>query len=235
MNSMGSVVEIGAFLISDASRRLESNALNIANVNTHGYKAVRPFPSHLLKENGGISAVSRREFLSQLEPGQIRQTGNPLDLAISGAGYFILRSAAGEIYSRAGQFRKDADGRLVAGEDWVLQGAGGDVAVRSEVFEILPDGTVLDDGEPVARIELADFADPSLLRRAGVGFASDAANVVPASSARLVQGALETSNVSLVGEVMSMMQLQRSAETGRQLVQVYDDLLGRALNSLGQA
>jgi flagellar basal-body rod protein FlgG len=232
---MGTIIELGGALIFDAGQRLEVTASNIANATTPGYKAVIPFSSFLSATGLGTGTAEPLALQSQMGPGQVRQTSNPLDLAVQGEGYFVVDGPMGPVYTRAGQFHSDADGRLVNPAGQALQASGGDVVVHSDKVEVLSDGTVLDSGEPVARIDIVRFTDISVVTRAGAGFVTDPGNIEAANDAKIGQGMLETSNVSMAREMLTMMQLQGSAETGRHLVQVYDDLLGRALSTFGQA
>jgi flagellar basal-body rod protein FlgG len=157
------------------------------------------------------------------------------DMALSGDGFFELRAGDRTIYSRQGQFRLTADGTLVTPLGHVLQQqGGGDLVLANAAVTILEDGTVLDDGRPVARIALA--APDRLEAMIPVGasaFAADASSM-HASDAVVRQGMTESSNVSLSEEMVAMTSVARQAETGARLVQVYDDLLARAISTLGQ-
>lgn len=231
---MGNIVELGGALIIDAGQRLEVTATNIANVTTPGYKSMVPFSTYLSQESVASDGVRPLPLLSRMDAGQYRQTDNPLDLAIQGDGLFVVRNEGSTIYTRAGQFHVDTDGRLVNAGGQALQGQGGDIVVRSANVEVLADGMVLDGGEPVARIDVVTLVEADAATRVGAGFMTGPDNVQEAETVRIGQGMLETSNVSMAHEMLAMMKLQRQAESGRHLVQAYDDLLGRVLTSFGQ-
>jgi flagellar basal-body rod protein FlgG len=115
------------------------------------------------------------------------------------------------------------------------QAGGGDIVVQDGRIEIAADGTILEDGRPVARIALYLPGNETELRPEGGSlFSFGAAEPQEVGAPQLRQGALETSNVTLGDEMVSMMAALRQAESGARLVQVYDDLLGRAITTFGQ-
>ena len=163
-------------------------------------------------------------------------TGVSTDLAISGEGFFAVRSDDEVLYTRQGQFRRDEEGRLVTSDGLALQAkGGGDVVVPGQEFTVAPDGIVLVDGQPVAQVSVVDFADRGALRRAqGSAFAAGEAQPEELPGTTIRQGMLESSNVSTGDEMVAMMEALRRAETGQRLVSVYDDLLGRAVTTFGE-
>jgi flagellar basal-body rod protein FlgF len=163
-------------------------------------------------------------------------TGNPLDLAISGAGFFQLRAGEEIVYSRQGQFRLGPDGTVVTPQGYALQQAGGgDLILERAAVKILADGTVLDQDRPVGRIALfgaAEGGSPHSVSGSIFTIADDAVEEIAAPELR--QGMVEASNVTLGDEMVEMMAVLRQAEGGSRLVQLYDDLMGRAITTFGQ-
>lgn len=168
--------------------------------------------------------------------GKFTQTGRPLDLAINGDGFFQLRAGDRMIYSRQGDFSLDAEGHVVTPQGYVLQQAGGgDLTLDSAAVTISADGNVLDGDRPVGRVGVfrpAAAGDVVAIDGSVFSIADGAAQAMDAPSLR--QGALEASNVSLGDEMVGMMAALRGAETGARLVQVYDDLMGKAITTFGQ-
>jgi flagellar basal-body rod protein FlgG len=165
----------------------------------------------------------------------LQNTGNPFDLALSGPGFFVVRAGDAILYTRDGQFHRDSEGRLVSAEGMVLQSDSGDVSVQADNPEILADGTVLDNGNPVARIKVEDFADLHQLQPAlGGAFHAAAGQGQDVAVPQIRQGMLEQANVNTADEMLSVMAALRSAQSGQKLVQVYDDLMGRAITAFGQ-
>jgi flagellar basal-body rod protein FlgG len=163
------------------------------------------------------------------------ETGNPLDVAIAGDGFFALRAGERIVYSRQGQFRLSDSGTVVSAQGHVLQQAGGgDLVLDNESVEILADGTVVGDGRPLGRIALWRIEDGGELEALG-----GSEFLLPESAAEveqpsLRQGMLEASNVVLGDEMTAMMIAMRQAESGARLISVYDDLIGRAITTFGQ-
>jgi flagellar basal-body rod protein FlgG len=140
------------------------------------------------------------------------------------------------VYSRQGQFRLAENGAVVSPQGYVLQQAGGgDLMLSGADVSILQDGTVLDQGVPVARLALYAPSDPAALRPVSESFfAAGAGAMEPVEDALFRQGMVENSNVELGSEMVSMMAALRQSETGARLVQTYDELLGKAISTFGQ-
>jgi flagellar basal-body rod protein FlgG len=232
-------IELAGAILSRASQRVEVAAQNMANMTTPGYKAKRSFlqmidQTSLGPADAGFSD-NRPELLTDFTDGKLRNTGAPFDLAISGSGFFAVRSGDITLYTRNGQFRRDSDGRLVTSSGMALQSSGGDLTVDAGNVTILPDGTVLNDGQPAAQVTVVDFSDPQVLKPAeGGAFSAPAGAAHDVTSTHIHQGMLEESNVSTASEMLSLMSAMRSAESGQHIVQALDDLLGQAVNAFGQ-
>jgi len=229
---MSRIAEIGSQILSRAERRVEVAAENIANASTPGFQRRIAFDPLV-----GEPTARDRPVGLDLKPGSLVETGRSLDLALGGAGFFVLQGPEGPIYTRQGAFRREADGRVVGANGRPLQiHGGGDLTVASDAVEILSDGTVLEAGAPVARLEIVTFAVPAALRPGAEGLSAapeaEAQRVVQPS---IRQGAYEASNVSTGDEMVAIMEALRRAESGQRLITVYDELMGRALSAFGQA
>jgi flagellar basal-body rod protein FlgG len=234
---MGGVIEIAGAILSRAFERAEVSAQNLTNMTTPGYKARLWFPSFASAATAGSSTKSAQTNESvDFSPGKLQNTGSPFDLAISGAGFFVVRSDQQAFYTRDGQFSRGADGKVVTSDGLALQSeTGGDITVSQNNPQILSDGTVLEGGQPVARVAVVNFADLNSLQSVGAGRFTAPPEDAESASAPIHQGMLESSNVSTAGEMISIMASLRSAESGQKIVQVYDDLMGQAINAFGQA
>lgn len=232
---MTGLVESAGAILSASERRLETIANNVANLSTPGFKRQLSFVDVLAAPGEGAEMPATR-VRADLGQGRLTETGNGLDLAIAGAGFFRLRAGESTLYSRQGNFRLAEDGRVVTSHGYALQTAeGADLVLDSAAVEILADGTVLDRGSPVARIALfapAEGAAVEPVAGSAVAFADEAAEEV--AEPQLRQGMVETSNVSLGDEMVAMMAALRQAEGGARLIQLYDELLGRAVTTFGQ-
>lgn len=170
-------------------------------------------------------------------PGKLVDTKNSADLALTHTGFFVVEGPTGEIYTRQGSLRRDADGRLVTAKGWPVQAVGGgDIILKGETFEISADGVVTQAGAPVAQLAVVDFAGPKTFTDVADGYiAADPSLMAPVASPGIRQGVLEASNVSTADDMVSMMAALRQAEAAQRLVNIYDDLMGRVISTFGQA
>lgn len=229
---MSGLIDAATAVMRASHQRIDSAAANVANSSTPGFKrhlrsaeqAPPPFDAALAQLRVDLSA------------GSLNETGRPLDLAINGTGFFQLRAGERLLYSRQGAFSLDASGRVATPQGYVLQQAGGgDLILENATVSVAADGTFLDEDRPIGRISVfqaeAD-ADVSAIDGSVFAIADDVVSEVDAPMLR--QGALEASNVSMGDEMTAMMVALRGAETGAKLVQVYDDLMGKAIGTFGQ-
>ena len=219
-----------------SSQRIDSAAINVANVSTPGFKRqLRPSDRSSDRADTRFDAALTR-LRVDLGAGKLTETGRPLDLAINGDGFFQLRAGDTLVYSRQGGFARDAEGRVVTPQGYALQQAGGgDLVLDTAAVSVAADGTVLDGDRPLGRIAVFQAGgadDVTAVDGSIFEIGADAATALDAPSLR--QGALEASNVSLGNEMVGMMSALRGAETGARLVQVYDDLMGKAISTFGQ-
>jgi len=233
---MGDFIESASAILATAERRVDLSAQNVSNMTTPGYKRRIAFQGMLAQDpSGGVGSQLISTF-TDFSAGKLNETGNPYDLAISGDGFFAVRDGGQVAYTRAGQFRRNGDGRLVTAQGAALQVlGGGDLVLRHGEVKVTGDGTVLEDGQPVARLAIVDFTDRQAAVPGDGGLLIvPEAQVIPVSAPSVRQGALEASNTSMGEEMVAMMEAMRRAEAGQRLVNVYDDLMGRALQTFGQ-
>src|SRR2546428_8462505 len=196
-----------------AQARLDAVTQNLANVGTAGYKAGRPvFRLRPLdvQETGlpappplrAAAQVTEAETVRDFSQGPVHATGNPLDLAVSGQGFFVVATPRGERYTRQGSFGLDGEGYLVTEHGDRVQGENGDVRVGTGDVAIGDDGQVSVDGISVGRLKLVDFGErPALVPEGNALFApAPGAAGVPldANATHVEQGALEAANVDAV-------------------------------------
>lgn len=234
---MSGLIESATAIMRASERRLEITAHNVANISTPGYKRQHAFARLLAGADPAQMPTSDIAIRRDFAQGAMRETSNPLDLAISGPGFFQLQAGDRILYSRQGHFSLGADGTVVTPQGHRLQQAGGGdlILERLEGVSFEQDGTVLSDGVPIARIDLFG-GDPAALQAIGESHFADPENVMSAlDNMVLRQGVVENSNVDLGDEMVGMTAAVRQSETGARLVQVWDDLIGRALTTLGNS
>ena len=239
--------------LATATLRLGVVSNNIANATTPGYKQDR-LPDEVGKaldllrwavdDNGnpvGAITLGPRSGLAELDlaPGPIQETGNPLDLAIAGSGYFAVQGADGQTrYTRDGGFHLDSDGALRARDGSAVLNQGGQpIQVQpGATLEVGADGTLVADGAAVDRLLVVDFAPGQQLLKQGQGLFTPDNGALPQPTAgvQLYQGFLEGSNVDMTESMVQTMNLVRAYEANQRLLQVQDQTLNRAVNDVGR-
>lgn len=230
---MDSIMALGASLISTETHRVEIAGRNIANIATPGYKREIAFADALAsRQSASQPAITSTDFSA----GKLIHTGNSLDLAITGPGFFEVATPDGAAYTRRGAFTRDAQGRLVTSQGWPLQGSNGDIVISSSDWHIERDGTVVEAGNPVAVVSVVAPENTASLKRLGGDlFALNNAQARIATGSTVSQGYVESSNASTAADMMQMMEAMRRVESGQKIVHAYDDITGAALQRLGDA
>jgi len=217
-------------------------AMNLANVNTTGFKADRPVFETALQR--ALYRVERRGFTpigtlsagalltttyTDLQPGPLTRTGNPLDVAIEGEGYFAVQTPAGIRYTRNGAFSLDAEGTLITREGFSVLGSQGVIRIpRHATLEIGEDGSLRVEGKVVDRLQVVQ----GTMRKDADGWL--VANATPLPNPRLVTGMLEGSNVNIVREMVEMIEYLRAYETHQKAIHAQDETLARAINEMAR-
>lgn len=238
-------------------------ANNLANVNTNGFKKSRVDFQDLMYQNiktTGAPSTSSTQIPSGIQvglgsrvaavskvftAGNMSQTGNELDLAVEGEGFFQIKMPDGTTaYTRAGAFKKDNTGQLVNSDGYPLLPT---VVIPNNATKVTigNDGTVsvLQSGQStptsVGTIQLATFSNPSGLSNIGHNLLqhTDSSGTATTGVAgqngigTISQGNIEMSNVSVMEEMVNMITSQRAYETNSKAVQAADEMLQQA-NSL---
>ena len=212
---------------------MDVGANNIANANTTGYNAEHMlFNTYLAKDinqgqrnplNFAYNASSYRNN----ENGSLVVTGNDFDVAIQGTGYFTLDTPLGPRYTRSGNFKIDAAGNLISTDGYpVLDSSGQHIALPENVtkVEIGESGNLRVNGEDFGAIGVVQFDNPQLLERLNGTMFKSNITPKPAENFRVVQKALENSNVQPVKELTHMMTLTHSVADTDKLIEIIYDL-----------
>lgn len=197
---------------------------NVANLNTPGFRAGR-MPADFSASMGHSASLD-------LGDGPLAPSGRPLDLALRGRGFFQVQRGNQLLLTRAGDFRLDVDGRLVtAGGDLVL-GQSGTITLADEAVRVDERGAVLVEDRALDQLRIVDVATPARLRAAGGGaFVYD--GTLSDWQGKVVQGAIERSNVDPAGETVRLMELTRHAESVQRAISIYDKAMETGINRLG--
>lgn len=196
------------------SRATQVLAHNLANADTPGFRAQRPvFAEFVARQDGAapppggrnVHFVQDRATWREMQPGAMQVTGNPLDLAITGEGFFAVETPRGERFTRAGRFSLGEGGRVVDMEgNPLLNTDGAPIALspNDTRIEVMGDGTIRSENGVIARLRVVRFDDPQALRAEGDRlFDPNDATALPVERPGIRQGVLEGSNVSPILEM----------------------------------
>jgi flagellar basal-body rod protein FlgF len=238
--------------------RMDIIANNLANATAIGFKKDRiSFQTVLatVQENqtppadttaspGTYTGLVRVQ--SDLRQGEIRGTGNPLDFAINGPGYFKVLTPEGIRYTRKGNFALDGEGTLITQEGYRVLGKSGPILMNGnpvetddagKIVEMDPAGGATFEGADVDELDIVDLSNPDTLIKEGnlLFRASDQNQEVPISAETTVkQGYLEGSNVDVAEEMVSMIHCTRAFESYQKAIQTLDKLDSKAVNEVAR-
>jgi len=240
VNAILSAAEAG--MVNDVER-LRIISHNLANVSTVGFKrelaVTRPF-AQLLSASSNASASGELATpivttQTDVSAGALMHTGNPLDLAIEGEGYFVVDTGGQEAYSRQGTFHLNADGELVTVAGQPVMTNAGEIRLASPAPVIDSQGNIHDGDTLVGQIKLVTVTNPQSLREIGGGLLlpTEATVGEASDSARVRQGYSEAANVASMNEMVRMIETVRHFEASQRLILGYDAMLGRAITDLG--
>lgn len=239
-------------------RQTDAVTNNLANVNTAGYKkdtaVSKEFQEMLIyRINDPALTSSRLSFPAGVTPigylgtgtmvdqvftshqqGIARNTGNTLDLALSGEGFFVVNTANGLRYTRNGAFTLNADRELVTTTGDKVLGTNGPIRLNGTKNNVDEAGNVYSDDVLVDRLRVVTFSDNGVLEKQGDSYfkPSGAVQELPAKGI-VQQGFLEGANVNSVSEMVALINVFRSYEANQKMIQVQDETLGKAVNEVG--
>jgi flagellar basal-body rod protein FlgG len=228
-------------------QKMEVIANNLANMNTVGFKKDRMVFDTMLNsaKNPTQSAgtltdapvLSDGVVDTDYSAGPLKQTSNPLDLALDGSGYFVVKTPQGMAYTRQGDFHIDSSGKVVTTDGYEVQAGGGPVTIKGGKVDINSKGEVSVDGQQVATLSLVDFPKPYQLQKIGSAMfvpANPQVTGQPTTGTNVKQGALEESNVQAIVEMANLIETSRSYESCVKTIQAYDAMANKAANELGK-
>jgi flagellar basal-body rod protein FlgF len=225
-------------------RQMDLLANNIANQSTTAFKGERMiFAQYLTTEPDGnpVSYVQDIGTLRDLSEGPLTTTGNPLDIALNGPGYFAVSTPSGIRYTRAGHLQLDAQGELVTMNGYQVQGATGQPIVLPQGaagFTIGPDGTVATQQQGVqtnvGQIPVVDFAQPQALLAQAQGLYSTNQAPQPALNTTVLQKTTEGSNVQPILAMTQLLGASRSVGSSKNFVDAENTREKNAIDRLGK-
>lgn len=220
-------------------RRLEIISNNIANVSTPGFKVSRPVFNAFTGEDESGHEMLQNTYVSMYDSyvnfaaAPLLETGNNLDFAIEGEGFFVVSTKDGPMYTRNGKFTINQEKKLVTAEGFPVLGKGGEINIDGKEINVENDGSVFVDKSFVDVIKIVDFEDKKYLRNYGknlfINTKEGSAEIIPENST-IRQGHHEASNVDIMREMIEMIQTVRAYEAYSKIDQSLDDILGKLIN-----
>ncbi len=212
-------------------RKLEAVSNNLANADTNGFK------KDSISFDRQFKAMINKDF----SQGSILTTGNPLDFAISGKGFFKIDTQEGIKYTRNGNFTLDANGILVDQNGNFVMGQAGAIAIDSDdvakELAVNQNGEISLAGELVDTLDIVTFANIKNVERDAMNLLSykgDTADEIQAEQALVQHKALEKSNIKVVEEMVRMIDYHRMFETFTKSMMTFDEIDSKAINDVGK-
>jgi flagellar basal-body rod protein FlgG len=230
-------------LVTELARH-EVIANNVANAHTAGFLrdavVVNAAPPATAGGASGAAALPWPEVagtIVETQPGGLRRTDNPLDLAVSGDGYFVVETTEGRRLTRDGSFTLDSEGSLLTHAGQQVQGDGGAIQTTARTIEVTAQGELIGDGAPLDRLQLLRPRTGAVLVKTAEGLLApldgDAA-LEPAEDVQVLQGYQEDSSVNAVREMVDMIGAFRAYEAGVRSIQALDSAVGTAIDRVGR-
>lgn len=233
-----------------AVERLEITANNLANANTAGFKALQlliraeePVPTTggfgtIMQGLSGTVPTVAYETVTDTSQGSIRDSGNPLDMAIAGPGFFAVTTPNGERYTRQGEFQLGPNGTLVTAVGDLVQDDGGrEIRLPEGRISVDADGGIAVDDAHVATLRLVQFAEPERLLPQGGSLFAATPDAVPLDvdrgETRIVSEAIELSNVDAIKGLLELINVARGYEAYIRAMQQVDGTVETAIERVG--
>jgi len=239
---MGRGIYTAATGLISNTRSMNVTGNNLANLETAGYKkdsiTKRSFGDHLtylLSQNGEADEIGTLthgvisdETVTDYGQGALLGTGRSLDLAIGGEGFFTVMRANGTALSRNGRFSLDGEGYLTDGAGNRVLGEGGQIKIENMDFSVDEKGNIYEDGKLTDTLRITCPADGAAVTKLGEGFYGYEGDTA-AFEGKIVQGALESSNVDVAGEMARMITDTRAFQSCAQVVRTMDETISKGV------
>lgn len=229
-------------------REMDVVANNVANINTAGFKADGAvFEEYLMPlardgqfagRDRRLSFVQDRSTWHDMSQGPVRQTGNPLDIAIDGDAFLVVQTPRGERYTRNGALHINAAGELVTTEGHRVIGEGGPIQFQVGDRDVVigRDGSIAVPEGLRGKFRLVTFEQPQRLQKDGSSTfaAPEGLEPRPTETAHVIQGSIENSNVRGVVEMTRMIEISRHYTQIASLLQIQNDQRRSAIERLAE-
>jgi flagellar basal-body rod protein FlgF len=236
---MENAIYIGLSRQSALRRELALVANNIANTSTAAFKReialYSPYETDTKMEEKLDFVIDHGTIVIH-QPGTLQPTQNTFDIAIEGPGFFVVDNGRRPLYTRNGNFKLDPDNQLITGNgDLVMDEGDNPIFIPQDgrKIEISPDGTISAGPEVLGRLKVVEFEDLARMQKRGGSLFDTTEDPKPAERSELMQGHLETSNVSAISELTRLIDIQRSYEGVKNMLDQEAERLRSSVRKLG--
>ena len=223
---------------------LDLVANNLANTTTGGFKLDREFYSvFTAADEDGDGASTKLPLIQKqwtdFSQGVLTPTGNALDLALSGKGFFAVNGPSGPLYTRNGSFQLSPSGQLTTSDGYAVRDISGQpIQSQSQApLEVGADGSITQGGQALGQLQVVDFPDPSVLQKLGNSyFMPGNPKTVPvlATDTTVQQGKTENSNVAPAESAVRLVGLMRQFEMLQKAITITTDMNKQALTEVAR-
>lgn len=224
---------------------LDIVANNIANASTGGYKNDSEFYTVFTSEAADADGEDVPTTLPMIQKhwtdfsqGTLESTNNPLDLGLQGSGFFAVQGPSGPLYTRHGSFKLSATGTLVTGDGFAVMDRTGQAITLTpnQRVEVSPDGSLHQNGQVVAQVQLVDFKEPGAVTKQGHNYFQNISGKAPSDAAdvQVYQGKVEGSNVSPAHGAMRLVTLTRQFEMMQKAISISNDMGREAIEQVAK-
>lgn len=233
----------GNFILDSGGQRIQVQGQNV-EVNEEGQVLGNDgrLVDLIYKPKTGIIGTinSGRRFEKtniNFKEGSLEETGNNLDFAIKGQGFFTIQGPETTLYTQNGNFTLNQNNQLVTSEGYGVMGQNGPITLEANDFHVTANGEIIINGQVVDQINLVNITNIKDLNKHGHSYYIEEEGMelnTEAFQGELVQGYLEASNINPVNEMVDMINIMRSYESNSKVVRAYDEMLQRAVNDIGK-
>lgn len=219
-------------------RQMDVLSNNVANASTPAFRGERlVFAEYLARASGNASMVQDFGVARDTRQGPLSRTGNSLDLALKGDGYFVVDTPTGPRETRNGRFQLDPQGQLVNAQGYTVLGEGGQpITVPTDATDVTisSSGTITTSAGEAGKIQVVRFERESDLVPAGDGLYVTEAQPQPDADTTVLQGMVEESNVQPIVEMTRLMQVARNFALSKEMADGEHDRLKNAIDKLSR-
>ncbi|EOD00723.1 flagellar hook-basal body protein [Caldisalinibacter kiritimatiensis] len=224
----------GKIKVENSNVQIDSNGNVLSNGQVLDNLVALPNPSVIGTTSAGVKLD---RVAINFKQGNIKETGNNLDFALRGEGFFKVHTDKGTMYTRDGSFTLNENGELITSEGHFVLGKYGSIIVDGDNFSINKNGEIIKDGQVIDKLDVVRISNKEHLKKQGNNLYKITEGVQAEElefNGQVLQGYLENSNVDAIKEMTNMITLLRNYEASQKVMRIQDELLGKAVNDIAR-